>query len=136
MEYIDTNIFIRYLTKDDPQFSAVAYEIMRQLEEGSRTATTCEGVIVEVVQVLSSKRLYHVPRAAISFHLANVISFKGLRLSNKQVYIEALALYAADAALDFVDALEVIYMRHAGISAMISFDTDFDRIADITRKSS
>ena len=72
MEYIDTNIFIRYLTQDNPQLSAIAYEIMRQLEEGSRTATTCEGVIVEVVQVLSSKRLYNVPRSDISFHLTNV----------------------------------------------------------------
>ena len=64
------------------------------------------------------------------------IAFKGLRLSNKQVYIDALALYAADAALDFVDALEVAYMRHAGITNIISFDKDFDRIGDISRRQS
>ena len=37
-------------------------------------------------------------------------------------------------SLDFPDVLIVAHMRHEGVQTVISFDTDFDRFPDITRK--
>jgi len=91
-------------------------------------------VLVEAVQVLSSKALYNRPRAEIAEKLGVIIGLKGLKLPNKSLYLFALDLYAATAALDFVDALVVAHMQHAHISTVVSFDRDFDRVPGIRRR--
>ncbi len=110
-----------------------ARTLFKQLEAGQATATTCEGVIVEAVQVLSSKALYNLPRPQIRQHLSNLLSLKGLRLPHKRVYLRALDLYATT-PLDFVDALIVAHLQHDRSSVVVSFDRDFDRVPQITRR--
>src|SRR5437588_9525427 len=104
LPYIDSNILIRYLTRDHPAHSALASAIMEKLEDGSLTATTCEAVLMEVVQVLSSKSLYHLPRQQIAAYLVRFVSLKGLKLARKRTYLRALDLYAS-VSVDFADCL-------------------------------
>jgi predicted nucleic acid-binding protein len=54
-EFLDTNVVIRYLTQDNPDQTARATRFLQQLETGERQVITCEAVLVEIVQVLSSK---------------------------------------------------------------------------------
>jgi len=133
LDYLDTNVFIRHLTQDEPQMAQQARSLFKQLETGQATATTCEGVIVEAVQVLSSRALYNLPRPQIRQHLGNLLSLKGLHLPRKRVYLRALDLYATS-SLDFVDALIVAHMERDRATAVISFDRDFDQFAQITRR--
>jgi predicted nucleic acid-binding protein len=133
LDHLDTNVFIRHITQDDPQMAQQARSLFKQLEAGQATATTCEGVIVEAVQVLSSRALYNLPRPQIRQHLSNLLSLKGLRLPRKRVYLRALDLYATS-NLDFVDALIVAHMERDRSSVIISFDQDFDRISQISRR--
>jgi uncharacterized protein len=133
LDYLDTNLFIRHITQDDPPKSQQARTLFKQLETGQATATTGEGVIVEAVQVLSSRVLYNLPRPQIRQHLSNLLSLKGLRLPRKRVYLRALDLYATT-RLDFVDALIVAHMQRDRSSVVMSFDHDFDRIPQITRR--
>ncbi|MBX5491920.1 MAG: PIN domain-containing protein [Chloroflexi bacterium] len=133
LDYLDTNVFIRHITQDDPRMGQQARALFKQLEAGQATATTCEGVIVEAVQVLSSRALYNLPRPLIRQHLSNLLSLRGLRLPRKGVYLRALDLYATS-ALDFVDALIVAHMERDRSSAVISFDQDFDRLPQVTRR--
>lgn len=132
IEFFDTNIIIRYATQDDPIQFAKALAYLQQLERGDRQATTCEGVLVEAVQVLESKRTYAFPRVNIQGALSYVVRLRGLRLAHKAVYIRALDLYAAT-NLDFVDCLNVAHMERAGISTVISFDRGYDRVPSVTR---
>lgn len=134
MEFLDTNPIIRYITQDNLTMSHQAEQFFEQLESGAGVATTCEGVLVEAVQTLSSKALYNRPRAEIAEKLGVIIGLKGLKLSNKSLYLFALDLYAATAALDFVDALVVAHMQHRHISTVVSFDRDFDRAPGIRRR--
>lgn len=130
--FLDTNIILRYLTQDNPGHAEKAYHIFQQLEAGTATATTCEGVIIEAVHVLSSKVLYALPREDIKTHLTTVITFKGLKLANKKTYLRALELYAST-SLDFVDALILARMELAKVTTILSFDQDFDDMPNITR---
>jgi len=130
--YVDANIFLRYLTQDDPQKAEQARQLILQLQAGTVVATTCEGVLVEVVQVLSSTRLYNLPRDQIRRHLRNILALPGLRLAHKRTYLRALDLYVAT-RLDFVDVLQVAHMERLKLTQIVSFDRDFDRIAGITR---
>lgn len=130
--FLDTNILIRYLTKDDPEKAARAYAFLLQVEQGTTLATTAEAVIAEVVYVLSSKALYNVPRPTISQRLTAIIDLPGLRLPNKPIYRRALDLYATT-HLDFVDCVVVAQMERAKLTQLLSFDQDFDKIPGITR---
>lgn len=94
--------------------------------------TTTEAVIAEVVYVLSSKRLYDVPRPTICQRLNAILDLQGLRLRNKSVYRRALGLYAT-IPVDFVDCLVATRMEQAAIARVVSFDTHFDRLPGITR---
>jgi predicted nucleic acid-binding protein len=69
-DFLDTNVFLRHFTEADPAQAHLVRQaeqsrgILHGLAAGTRVATTCEGVIVEIVQVLSSKNLYNVPGCA------------------------------------------------------------------------
>ena len=137
MEYLDTNILVRYLTKDDPEKAARAFAFLQEVEQGVRTVAMTEAVFAEVIFVLSSKRLYHIPRAEIVKRLLPVVMLKGLRIgskpSEKQIYTNALHLYETT-TLDMADVLTIVRMRHEGVQTVISFDTDFDQFSWIVRK--
>lgn len=133
LRFLDANIIIRYVTKDNQQLSQKAYQILQQIEAGTVTVTTCESIITECVQVLSSKRLYHFTREQVKTVLGILLSLKHLKLTHKNMYKRALEIYAAS-ALDFPDALAIAHMERQRISDIYSFDTDFDRVASVKRR--
>lgn len=133
MEFLDTNIIIRYLTQDNLDQTQRSLILLQQVEAGDLLVTTSEAVILEAVFVLSSKTLYNLPRALIQIRLSDIITLRGLRLPHKKSYLRALDLYAS-INLDFTDALNIAHMERAGISTMISFDRDYDKVAGIRRR--
>ena len=132
VEFLDTNPIIRYATKDDPAQAERSRMLFEEVEQGARTITTSEAVIVEAVQVLESVRLYHWPRERIRDYLSTLLGLSGFRLPHKPVYVRALELYATT-KLDFVDALNVAHMERGEIQTIVSFDTHYDRVPGITR---
>lgn len=134
LPFLDTNVVIRYLTQDDPDQSKRAKAILDQVQAGKLQVTTSETVLGELVFVLSSKRLYQLPREEIRMYLSAIIGMKGLRLANKRMYLRALELYATLPRLDFADALSVAEMERRKLTTIISFDEDFDGIEGITRR--
>ncbi|HZT07262.1 MAG TPA: PIN domain-containing protein [Chloroflexota bacterium] len=138
--FIDTNIFLRYLIQPgptEPQLAAQtqqAQAIIQQLDSGALSAATCEGVIIEVVWVLTSKTLYNVPRDEVQRLLSPLLRLKGLSLANKRTYLQALDLFTQYQFLDFVDALNVAHMRRLGLREILSFDRDFDRVPEVERR--
>lgn len=130
--FLDTNILIRYLTRDDPEKAARAYALLREVEQNRRLVTTTEAVLAEVVYVLSSTALYNVARPVIRQRLTDILALPGLRLANKSVYRRALDLYAS-VNLDFTDCLIVARMEHAKLTDVLSFDRGFEKIPGITR---
>ena len=133
--FLDTNVVLRFLTQDSLEQAEQARTLLLDAEDGQTELVTCEGAIVEVVQVLSSKALYDLPRADIREHLDTIIGLPRVKLPNKGVYLRALELYVQHPFLDFVDALQVAHMERQGITEIASFDHDFDRIPGIRRLS-
>ena len=133
MAPLDTNVIIRFLTNDDPVLSPRAYAFFTQLAAGDATAALTEAVLVESVQVLSSRNLYNQPRADIARHLSNIIRLQGVKLPRKRRYLRALELYVAWPGLSFVDALLAVYAQESPPPTIISFDAGFDQLPGITR---
>ena len=118
MAYLVTNIFIRFLTRYNPEQAQRAYNVFKQLEAGTRTVTTSALVLAEVVHVLSSKALYALPRQAIRRKLTPLLNLKGLQLPQKRTYKRALDVYAAS-TIDFVDDYLVAEMERTNITTIV-----------------
>lgn len=134
MRFLDTNVILRYLTRDDELKAQSCYQLFVRASRGEEILITCEAIIAEVVYVLSSRRAgYHLNRREIAARLFPILSLRGLRLPQKQLYFNALNIYASSPALDFEDALAIAHMQYQGITEIISYDSDFNNVIDIQR---
>ncbi len=130
--FVDTNIFIRHLTQDHSSFSPACTALLIKAERNQVMVTTSESVVTEVVQVLSSPRLYQLPRSRISTLLTALLSLPGMKCPNRAVYLRALAIYASE-NIDFPDCLTVAHMEQGQLTELYSYDQDFDRFEMIYR---
>lgn len=115
---VDTNVVIRYLTKDDAHQSAQA----RALVDGSDIYLTAT-VLLEADWVLRSAFKYSRQDA-----VAALRAFSGLPTINlDQPSLVALAFDWALHGMDFADALHLAASKHC--DAFMSFDRDLAKIA-------
>jgi predicted nucleic acid-binding protein len=134
MTFLDTNIILRYLTRDDEIKAQACFALFQRIKQGEELVLTSESVIAEVTYVLSSSSHYHVSHEDIRMRLLPILSLRGLRLSQKKACLRALDLYATYATLDFEDALSVALMEKEKLKEIYSYDTDFDRLPRIKRR--
>ncbi len=134
MEFVDTNIFLRFLTGDDPAKAQRCKELLERANRGEVELITSDSVIAEIVFILSSKRLYNQSRSDIRARLYPIISIQGLKLAHRRMYLRALDIYEKS-NLDFEDALTVAQMERQELTELYSYDEDFDKVdgADIAR---
>lgn len=132
MIFLDTNIFIRYFTNDDEEKGQRCKIIFQQIYNNQLQATTSEVIIAEIVYILSSKKMYNLSRKKIVEILDIVLSFKGLHMPDKNIYRDALKIYAST-KVDFEDAVIVSLMRERDIKKLYSYDKHFNLFYDITR---
>lgn len=137
MHYIDTNIIIRYITKDDPEKAKRVYALLQAVDRGEETIGITEAVIPEVIYVLSSKRLYNLARPEIVKRLLPILLLKGVYIgckpTDKTIYTQALHLYQTT-TLDIADAIILAKAQQEEPPTVVSFDTDFDQFPEITRR--
>ena len=131
--FIDTDVIIRLLTKDDLEKQGAAAALFEQVEAGTLQVAAPVTVIADAVYVLSSPRLYHLSRAEVRRLLTPLVRLRGFRIRNRRTVLRALDLYVSK-NIDFGDALIVASMERTSSQVVYSYDTDFDRIEGITRK--
>lgn len=131
MQFVDANIFLRYLTKDDPEKAAACYRLLEQATRNEVELTTSESVIAEIVFVLSSKRLYGLSHQDVHARLYPLLTLPGLKLPNRRQHLRALEIYSNN-NIDFEDALTVAAMEHQKITELYSYDRDFDHVTGST----
>lgn len=131
MQFVDTNIFIRHLTNDNPVQSPACRALFERADRGEVELTTSEAVISEIVFVLASPRLYGVSRDQIRNLLYPILTLPGFKLQRRGIYLRALDIYAA-VNLDFEDVFTIAHMEHQQITSLISYDQDFDRVQDVS----
>ena len=132
MPFIDANVFIRYLTRDDPKKAEACFALFQKAKRDEIALVTTEAVIAEVVYVLSSKQLYDLPRGTIRDLLYPLLLLPGLKLAQRKTYLRALDVYASY-NVDFEDALIVAQMERQKETELYSYDRDFDQVPGITR---
>ena len=132
MKFLDSNVILRYLTRDDPKKAEDCYELFQKVKRGEIELTTCEAVIAEVVYVLSSHSLYNLPQDEVCSLLLPIINLHGLKIPQKRLYTRALDIYASK-NIDFEDALIFAHMEKRQIKEIYSYDSDFDKLEELRR---
>ncbi|MBM4436309.1 MAG: type II toxin-antitoxin system VapC family toxin [Actinobacteria bacterium] len=132
IDFVDTNVFIRHFTNDDPDQAERAGRFFAEVEDGRRRVTTSKAILVEVAQVLTSKALYNASRRQAKRMLAPLLALRGFTLRNKRSYLEAIELFARHRDLSFPDAVVAVHAARTG-ARIVSFDLGFDRVDKVKR---
>ena len=120
---IDTNVILRYLLDDHPEFSLKAAQFMTNISKSEKKAEILDVVLLECIYVM--EKFYKIPRQLIVDRLSRVIGFGGITNTNKAILITALLAYRKH-AIDFVDCLLNAYSSTDKL--VVSFDRDFEKL--------
>lgn len=117
--FVDTNVFLRFLTDDVPQQAAAVEALFQRAAAGEVRLTTNAMVLTELVWVLES--YYHLGRPEVQERAMAVACMDGLIVPEVDVVIDALLAYG-EAKVDFIDAYNACWMRERGLSGVATFD--------------
>lgn len=115
---LDTNILVRYLTKDDPIQSPKAAEILRKLTDQNPGFVSVV-VLAETAWVLES--VYGFSQNAIATALTAMIQAHGLLVQDDASVIVALRA-AEEGGGSFADALIGALASRMGCERILTFD--------------
>ena len=130
--FLDANIFIRYLTNDDPAKADRVEKLLDQASGGKVRLLTTELVIAEVVWVLES--FYKLNRKAITPMIKAILATPGLEVINGALVEKAIEHYLAH-NIDFIDGYIAAVMERHQVNEIFSYDKKhLARIKTIRRR--
>ena len=128
--FIDTNLFLRYLTNDIPEKADQVDSLLQRAEAGEIILVTTAMVIAEIVWTLTS--FYGLSREAICDRILAILNTPGLEIEHADLLLEAATNYAAK-NVDFIDAYNVAWMTRQQLNTAYTFDRKhFKRFEQIT----
>ena len=123
--FVDTNIFLRFLTRDDVDKAEACRMLLEQAERGEVNLVISHLVLAELAWTLES--YYRLSRQEIAENLRELLNLRSIRVSQKALLLRAVQLYE-QFNVDFTDAYNVAEMEKRSIRHIYSYDEDFDKL--------
>lgn len=123
--FIDTNIFLRSLVKEDEKSFNDSFKFLRKISEGKIKAYTSTLVLMEINFVLSS--FYKFKKETICQALKGILDLPYLKIVDFFNNRVALELYC-ESKSKFIDCLLFTLLENKQIKTIVSYDRDFDRL--------
>ena len=124
--FVDTNIFLRFLTLDDEGHHVRAARLLESAARGERRLVSGPPVLFELAWTL--RAAYKVPRARVLEILKAVFATPNLTLTDSPLVAEALSL-ASETDSEFADAYIAAASRAAECSGVGTFNRkDFAKL--------
>lgn len=117
--FVDTNLFLRFLTRDVP---AQATEVRHLFERAARgeIALICNAmVIAEIVWTLTS--FYKLARIDIAEKVLAILNTPGLEVESARLLSQAVTDFA-ERNVDFIDAYNAAWSAVNGVDVIGTFD--------------
>lgn len=121
--FVDTNVFLRFLTNDVPEQADAAETLFRRAAAGEVGLVTNTMVVAEIVWVLES--YYRLTRPDVVERVLAAAHMDGLTLPDSDLITEALLEYA-ESSVDFIDAYNAAWIRNRGMRRIATFDQKHD----------
>lgn len=130
--FVDTNLFIRYLTNDETALADRVERLLNEAATGSVQLVTTELVMAETVWVLESS--YNLSHSQIAPLIRGILATPGMDVINGDLVGKALVLYELQ-NIDFVDSYIAALMEKQGIHDIYSYDRKhLSRVKTVNRK--
>jgi len=129
--FLDTNVLLRHFLQDHPELSPKAHALIQRIERGDLVVRTSDIVVFETVFVL--ERGHKISKATIAEGLLRILGLIGVVLPEKQQYRRVFELYQSS-NVGFADCFHAAFMQRLGLTEVISFDRDFDKLPGIVRR--
>ena len=127
--FVDTNLFLRYLTNDVPAQADAVEKLLRQAADGKARLVTNGMVIAEIVWTLHS--YYQLEQADIQNKILAILNTSGLEIPDSNLILKAVIWYA-EKNVDFIDAYNAAWMEQNAIEKIYTFDQKhFARFDDV-----
>jgi len=117
--FVDTNVFLRFLTQDDPIKAKRAETLFRQAVRGKKNLATSLLVIAEIVWTLES--FYGLDKADIGSKVETILNTPNLKCPETSLILPALDLYVQH-NIDFIDAYHAVYLKEARHTRILTYD--------------
>lgn len=128
--FVDTNLFLRYLTDDVPEQARAVEELFRRAATGQVRLIANSLIIAEIIWTLES--FYRLPRTDIREKVMAILNTPGLEISAGDLILQALTSYV-DQHIDFIDAYTWAWMQQRELTRISTFDRrHFSRLKGIT----
>ena len=124
---IDTNVVLRYLLGDHPEFSPKAEAFMTDVSTGTKKAEILDIVIVECVYVM--EKFYKIPKTEIVEKLSSLLNFTGIVNPDRSELLEAVLKFK-DSNVDIVDC--ILAACSSPEKVVISFDKDMKKLKAVS----
>jgi len=132
VRFVDTNVFVRYLSGEETNLTQIARDVFDPTNGNGSFFTTNDAVIAEVIYMLTSPRLYRLNRNDVVNRLQAVLQLPTRRLDSLPIISEALFIWHHHSKLSFVDAF-CIADAFGHDHEPVTFDTALAKIANTTR---
>ena len=109
--FVDTNVFLRFLTNDDPAKAKRAETLFRDALRGKIRLATSLLVIAEIIWTLES--FYKLEKPDIAAKVEKILNTPNLDCPEAPLLFMALDLYV-HANIDFIDAYNAFHMKEHG----------------------
>lgn len=128
--FVDTNVFLRYLTDDVPSQAAAVDRLLERATRGEVLLSTSSLVVAEIVWTLDS--FYGLGREAIHEKVLAILNTPGLQVTDADLVLQAIVWFA-DENVDYIDAFNAAWLQANGMSRAYTFDRKhFSRLGGIT----
>lgn len=124
--FVDTNIFLRTLIKEDEvQFNKCRI-FLQQIKENKIEAYTNTLVLAEVVWTLTS--YYQFSKSSVIQALRSIINLRGLKIVDNYDYLTALGLFEKY-SVKYIDTLIASNSQvHSKQATIVTYDQDFKKL--------
>ncbi len=128
--FLDSNVILRHLLGDVPEQAERASQYLARIEKGEVRVWIADSVIMEIVFTL--ERSYGATKEEIREQVLPLLELPGIQLPGKRRFREVFDLYV-DLRISFGDAYHAVTMRQMGLSEILSFDRELDRVPGVRR---
>ncbi|NQV72612.1 type II toxin-antitoxin system VapC family toxin [bacterium] len=129
---VDTNILVRFVTKDDVKQTKLAEHLLQTICTSDNPGYVNSAVLVEVLWVL--KRFYGASKENLIRLVEQLLIINQLELANRDAVEQALQLYR-DSKADFADCLILSLNLKAGCEVSFTFDKAASKLPAFERLS-
>ena len=130
MRFVDTNVFIRFLTNDIPKKADACEKIFRKAIANKEILFTTELVIAKIIWVLES--YYELTKKDVQDKVEKILNTPNLICPRRDLILEALTLYG-EVNIDYIDAYNALVLKDESIEILYSYDKHYDKIGWLKR---